>query len=456
MSLIKLIVSDLDGVLLNCKEIHYEALNLALGPEFAISREDHIKIYDGLSTKNKLALLSKIKNLPLESHSSINELKQKYTIELLKDFSDINYNIKNIILNIKSKGILFYVASNAIRATIDAVLAKLEITDLVDKIYSNEDVKHSKPHSEIYLKCMVEAGVNPDETLIIEDSKHGREAAVKSGAHVCGVDQSFDFSQERIDSCLEVKESKVKWDGTTDLTVLIPMSGNGSRFKEQNFALPKPLIDVKGQPMIQRVINNLNVKAKFIFIVQKEHYEKYNLKNYLELMSPGCQIVVTEGLTQGAACSTLLAKEFIDNDRHLLIANSDQFIDNFDSCDFLYNAISKDADGSILTFEVQNDPKWSYVKVQDGFVTEVAEKKPISDEATIGVYYFRHGSDYVKYAEEMISANDRTNNEFYVVPSFNYAIQDNKKIITYKIDSKDFHGLGTPEDLKIFLDKNIA
>ena len=234
------------------------------------------------------------------------------------------------------------------------------------------------------------------------------------------------------------------------MKVLIPMAGAGSRFEQAGYTFPKPLIEVNGKPMIQTVVENLNVDAEHIFIVQKEHYEKYNLQYLLNLITPNCKIVQVNGMTEGAACTTLLAKEYINNDEPLLTANSDQFVD-WDSNEFLYSMQADNVDGGILTFDSIH-PKWSFAKLNDeGFVSEVAEKKPISNHATVGIYYWAKGSDYVKYAEQMISKDVRVNNEFYVCPVFNEAIQDNKKIKTFNIDSNEMWGLGTPEDLERFV-----
>jgi HAD superfamily hydrolase (TIGR01509 family) len=453
--MIKLIISDFDGVLLDLKEIHFEALNRALkslDEKYVISTEEHVKTFDGLSTKRKLKLLSELKNFPPEKFEEINDLKQQFTVELLEDFNKINYDIISVIAKLKDEGYLFYVASNAIRRTIELGLEKLGITNLVDKVYSNQDVKQSKPNPEMYLRCMADAGVSPDETLIIEDSKHGREAAAKSKATVCGVDHSFDFSYDRIKSMMTKAPKNIKWAGKSDLTVLIPMAGAGSRFAKAGYELPKPLIEFHGKPMIHHVIDNLNVDAQFIFVVQKEHYKKYNLGGYLNLMVPGCEIIQTDGVTEGAACTTLLAKNFINNDRHLLIANSDQYVE-WDSCDFMYSMLCDDADGGILTFE-SNDSKWSYVKLGlDGYACEVAEKKVISNEATIGIYYWKHGHEYVKFAEQMIAQNIRINNEFYVCPVYNEAFKENKRVKLFRADK--MWGLGTPEDLNYFLDKKL-
>ena len=171
------------------------------------------------------------------------------------------------------------------------------------------------------------------------------------------------------------------------------------------------------------------------------------------MISPGCKIVQTEGVTEGAACTTLLAKEFIDNDYPLLIANSDQFVE-WDSNEFMYSMGADTIDGGILTFR-STHPKWSFVALDEkGFVNRVAEKEPISDIATVGIYYWTKGSEYVKYAEQMIEKNVRVNNEFYVAPVYNEAILDEKRIKTF--DVKRMLGIGTPEDLKIFLNDEIS
>lgn len=448
--MIKLVISDLDGVLLDLKELHYEALNRALATideKFIISPEEHVKTFDGLSTKKKLKILAELKDFPLDKADEINDLKQDFTVELLKDFSKINYNIVDVLIKLKSEGYLIYVASNSIKNTIDLALEKLGVTNLIDRVYSNQDVKSSKPHPEIYLKCMVDAGVSPKQTVIIEDSKHGREAAVKSGAHVCGIDHSFDFTYEKIKFVIDSdRVENIKWSGKSDVTVLIPMAGAGSRFVKAGYQLPKPLIDIDGKPMIRYVIDNLNIDAQYVFVVQKEHYQKYNLGSYLDLMVPGCKIVQTDGLTEGAACTTLLAKDFINNDRHLLIANSDQLVE-WDSCDFMYSMLSDDADGGILTFKA-NDPKWSYVRLgKDGYVCELAEKKVISDQATCLAYsspiLLSNGKTEMigkivnnKMPVEVISFNRETC-EFETKSILNFIKNDGKKSEWFKLSYKD-------------------
>ena len=235
------------------------------------------------------------------------------------------------------------------------------------------------------------------------------------------------------------------------MNVLIPLAGAGSRFSEKGYVFPKPLVEIKGKPMIEVVVNNLNIDANFIFIVQKKHIEQYNIDKMLTLIKSNSKVVEIDGLTEGAACTTLLAKEYIDSEDPLLISNSDQFI-NWNPREMMYSFTSKDFDGGILTFKASH-PKWSYAKVdEDNMVTEVAEKNPISDNATVGVYYWKHGSDYVKYAEQMIEQNKRVNNEFYVCPVYNEAIADDKRITIGEVEK--MWGIGTPEDLDSFLAEN--
>jgi len=203
--------------------------------------------------------------------------------------------------------------------------------------------------------------------------------------------------------------------------------------------------------MIEVVCKNLNIIGNYIFLVQKEHYKKYNLKYMLNLIAPGCKIVQIDGVTEGAACTTLQAKQFINNENPLLIANSDQFVE-WNSSECMYTFSEDKVDAGIITFKAK-DKKWSYAKVDEkNFVVEVAEKRVISDDATVGIYYWKHGSDYVKYAEQMISKNVRVNNEFYVCPVFNEAIEDGKKIKIKR--AKKMWGLGTPADLTAYLENH--
>ena len=369
----KLIVFDLDGVLVEAKQIHYDTLNQALkevGEQYVISEAEHLSTYDGLKTTQKLEMLTQNKRLQPEFYDKIWLRKQHLTIEAI---SELKPDLQKIELfkELRNMGYKLACASNSIRRSVLVMLL-------------NENKGMSIP----------------------------------------------------------------KWQGGK-MNVLIPMAGAGSRFAQAGYTFPKPLIDVEGKPMIQVVVDNLNIDATFIYVVQKSHREQYNLDTLLNLITPNCKIVEVDGLTEGAACTTLLAKEYIDSDAPLLMANSDQFLE-WDSNEFMYKMVEQKVDGGILSF-TSTHPKWSFAKVDEyGYVTEVAEKNPISDIATVGVYYWANGSDYVKYAEQMIEKNIRVNNEFYVCPVYNEAIGNGKKIKTFNIEK--MWGLGTPEDLNYYLE----
>ena len=235
------------------------------------------------------------------------------------------------------------------------------------------------------------------------------------------------------------------------MKILIPMAGEGSRFAKEGYTFPKPLIDVRGKPMIQQVVENLDFVSEYIFLVRKKHIEKYEglVDTLYRITNSCCKIVEVDGLTEGAACTALLAKEHINVDEDLLIANSDQFIE-YERQNFISLKDMTDVDAIVWTFKAVH-PKWSFVKTNSrGYITEVAEKKPISDIATCGIYWYRKGSDFVKYAEQMIDKNIRVNNEFYIAPVYNELILDHKTLIPFYVSK--MWGLGTPEDLRHYLD----
>lgn len=223
------------------------------------------------------------------------------------------------------------------------------------------------------------------------------------------------------------------------MNILIPMAGRGSRFEAAGYTFPKPLIDVDGKPMIQVVTESLGVEGRYIFLVLRDHLCDYALTDLFDRIAPDHVIVPVDGVTEGAACTALLARDFID-DGPLLIANSDQLIE--------WDHALPDADGVILTFRATH-PKWSYVREEQGRVVEVAEKRPISDKATCGVYWFRQGSDFVNGADAMIAQERRVNGEFYIAPVFNELIERGRTVVSH--DVTRMVGLGTPEDLEAYI-----
>lgn len=238
------------------------------------------------------------------------------------------------------------------------------------------------------------------------------------------------------------------------LNIVVPMAGRGSRFADAGYSMPKPLIDVHGRPMIEYVTKNItpNCEHRFIYICQREHLEKFDLENRLKTIAPGCVVITVDHITEGAACTVLLAESYIDNDDPMMIANSDQYVDT-DINDYL--KVMGENDGLIMTMPA-SDPKWSFVKYDErGLVTMVREKEVISNEATVGIYNYKRGSDFVNFTHRMIDKNIRVNNEFYVAPVYNEMIEDGMKIVFKDVGEKMF-GLGIPEDLEVFLENPIS
>jgi HAD superfamily hydrolase (TIGR01509 family) len=439
----KFIIFDLDGVLLDSCQVHYDTLNQALreivGRE--ISPEDHRTIYNGLSTRTKLARMG------IED-DAVYKRKQELTSQAFEKLEPSDRLI-HMMQGLRSEGFNIACASNCIRQTVETVLKKLGIFDLFDVVFSNEDVSCPKPSPEIYQRAMEVMNYKPDDTMIFEDSYIGLQAAVASGAAVHRVSNASDITLEYV---LSANPNL-----TNHINIVIPMAGNGSRFMQAGYKDPKPFIPVFGSPMISWVVRNLGIDATYTFIIRKEFEQTYDVTAYLKKLVPGCNVVSVDHTTEGAACTVLLARQYIDNPHPIIIINSDQYIE-FEGCDnafkltfdFLYDPAHRTFDGVISTFDGKGHPKWSYAKVDDnGSVCEVREKDPFSPHATTGLYMWRHGCEFVRYAEQMIVKNIRVNNEFYVVPVFNEAIASGK---TFSIcPCAQMWGIGIPEDLDYFL-----
>ncbi|RYG94260.1 MAG: HAD family phosphatase, partial [Alphaproteobacteria bacterium] len=185
---IKAVVFDMDGVLIDAKEWHYEALNRALrlfGLE--ISRADHLTTFDGLPTRRKLELLTAVDGLPKELHGFLNRLKQAYTLEIVNVKCKPTYAHERALASLKARGLQVAVASNSVRDTVTTMMQRARLTPYLDLMLSNEDVKEAKPSPEIYLRAMALLGVSPKETLVVEDNDYGIQAAKAAGAHVLTV-----------------------------------------------------------------------------------------------------------------------------------------------------------------------------------------------------------------------------------------------------------------------------
>ena len=441
----RLFVFDLDGVLVDSKEIHYLSLNQALeqvDPKYIINEEDQRNTFEGLTTNQKLKILTDTRGLPEHYYDQIWKSKQEKSISFFNMLKKDEELIK-IFTEIKNNNIKLAVASNSIKKTLEACLTSLGVISLVDFYISNEDGISPKPSPDMYNVCMNKLGASKNTTTVFEDSYTGRTAAILSGARLVTIKNRSDLTVTKIQN--EISGLKQK------PNVLIPMAGEGSRFRLVGYDMPKPLIKVNDKSMIELVIDNIGIDAHYIFVARKEDEEKHNISGHLSLMCKDFTLILQEGRLDGAAKSALLAIDYIDNDSPLIIANSDQYA-VWNSKRTIKEFIRSGIDGGILTFDA-TDSKWSFVKQNKfGFVGAVAEKNAISNEATCGIYYWKTGKDFVKYTNKMILSENKTNNEFYICPVYNEAIQDEKIIKSERV--YEMWGLGTPEDLSIFLENH--
>ena len=234
------------------------------------------------------------------------------------------------------------------------------------------------------------------------------------------------------------------------INILIPMAGRGKRFLEGGYAVPKPLLPVDGKTMVEHVIHNLSVPgAHFIFLVLDEHVKSHQLDARLKKLVPGCEVIIVDQVTQGAACTALLAQSLIDNDTPLIIKDCDQILDWVPS-DFFAFMARNHGDGGIVTIHTK-DRGFSFIEpMQKGgdyfYVNRTAEKVAISDIGASGLYYFRAGRIFVQYAKSMIAKNIRTNDEFYVCPVYNELIDGGLTVLYYPIPQ--MLSLGTPADFE--------
>ena len=237
------------------------------------------------------------------------------------------------------------------------------------------------------------------------------------------------------------------------ITIVVPMAGRGSRFALAGYDKPKPLIEVDGHAMIELVIANLRPTEphRFVFIAQRDHDGAYDLRGHLTRWAPGCELVLLDDVTEGAACTVLTASAHIGPDDPLMIANSDQWVD-IEIDDYLAAHRDSGHEGFIMTMTA-TDPKWSFVSFDGaGDVDGVVEKVPVSDVATVGIYNFSAGRQFVDAARTMIAADKRVNGEFYVAPCYDELLVAGGTIGVYGVGSEanGMYGLGTPADLELF------
>ena len=227
------------------------------------------------------------------------------------------------------------------------------------------------------------------------------------------------------------------------------MAGKGLRLADAGFEKPKPLIEIKNKTIMEWSINSLSLDGTFIFCPKQEHIERFGIDSKLKEIINDCKIVPISYDTHGPVDTILNARDLIDNNDELLITDVDHYVE-WDAQFFNENIRKRDIDGCTMVFpEPQNNEAYSFVKLDDdGFIIESAEKIPISSIATVGIHYFKRGSDFVKFADEMIERKITIKNEFYVTPIFNLFAENNKKIVTMQV--KKMWPLGNPDEIEKF------
>ncbi|MCW2994084.1 MAG: Beta-phosphoglucomutase or related phosphatase, superfamily [Conexibacter sp.] len=441
--MIKVVIFDMDGVLIDADAWHFQTLNTALADVHfsTITWAEHLALYKGRPTRRKLDLLTERKGLDPGLHARIAARKQELTEALVAEACVPDPEKLEMLRALTARGLRLAVCSNARGASVRRMLEGAGILEHVEFFLSNEDVIAAKPDPEIYRAALAHLGVRPSECVVVEDSEVGRAAAYAAGAVVCEVADPSEVNLYRVLSTIREAEQ---------VNVVIPAAGRGSRFAEAGYVHPKPLIDVEGRPMIELVLRDLRSVGRPIVLLQEEHIARYRADAVIRHVAAAAEVVPVSGVTEGAACTVLLAEQYIDSPSELVLANSDQVVDA-DVAAFVALMREQDADGGIMTFRA-TESKWSFAKVgEDGIVTEVAEKRPISDQATVGIYWFRHGAAFVRCAKRMIASDTRVNGEFYVCPVFNELIAEGGIVRTYEIERSAMHGIGTPEDLQAFL-----
>jgi len=226
------------------------------------------------------------------------------------------------------------------------------------------------------------------------------------------------------------------------MKLVLPMAGNGQRFFDEGYHVPKPIIDIKGKPMFQHVVENIGLTDDIICVVRKDHVVDYNIDSHIRTLYPDAEIKVLDQETEGAACTVMEAVQSL-KDQPFLVANCDQIM-TWDKTG--YNENSKQYPGGMIHTFIPNHqiPKHSYVKLdEDGKLLELKEKEIISNIATVGVYQFGSVHKFLIAVDDMMTANDRTNNEFYLAPVYNY-LKD--PVGTWLVD--EMIGMGTPDELK--------
>ncbi|MEJ7559232.1 MAG: glycosyltransferase family 2 protein [Pedobacter sp.] len=230
------------------------------------------------------------------------------------------------------------------------------------------------------------------------------------------------------------------------LKIIIPIAGSSALFINAGYSYPKPLIEINGVPMIQRVIEDagaLSDEYEFIFIMREEEALKFHLDNTLKLLAPRSEVIKLKRDTKGGLCSVLMAIDKIDDNDSLVILNGDQILDVVYD-DILSYWKKEKADAGVITFKSVH-PRWSYARIESGLVVQTAEKNPISNSAIVGYYYFENAGTFFRAAFQVIKNDVQLEGNFYISPVINEYVLLNKKVLDFKIKAEQHHSFYSPQ-----------
>lgn len=455
------LVFDLDGVLIESKDLHFQTFNQALseiaGDKYTLLHEEHLALYDGLSTRQKLAKMTSLKGLPEQFHDDIFTRKQELT-QAGFQFLPVDPEVKQTLQQLKNLGFLIGVASNCIRSSVMGLLQRIDVLDSVDVILSNEDVKQPKPFGEIYQLAAASFGLYPDQVIAIEDSKKGFEAVRRAGLSLIRVNSP---AQVRVEYLLpKIAEIERK----EQLVFTFPIAKRSRAFWTAGIEacpaeIPIQLADLESKPVIAHAIENLSVKSfqpHYAFVLQREMRKKYSLDSTLISAANYNQTSLFEVKYDqlGAAATCLVAKDEIDH-RHLCISDGSHIIDwgNGSFEDFLRVAKSYAAVAAVIVHQ-EIDPRWSYVEkgVSKYSVSKIHEKVTVGELACAGTYYWDDGSIFIGCTNGLLSQKQKR--KIFLSDVMNRTIELGYKVIYYPV--RKVWSLRTLEEIQLYANARIA
>jgi HAD superfamily hydrolase (TIGR01509 family) len=445
-SKIQLVIFDLDGVLVDSRDLHYEALNAALeevaGARFVITRAEHESTYDGLSTNQKLRLLTMSKELPLEHHKKVWTRKQELTEDFVRKQIKPTAHITELIIRLKRAGYPVAVASNCIRSSVRNILEATGLLTYVDAVFSNEDVAHAKPEPDIYIKACRTFGLETSQALVIEDSPRGCEAAVRAGCPLVRVDGTASVRADVILRRIREVDAEPE-----PITVVVPLAGPCPEVwmdgpESPPSEMPSFLADVRGRSAIEWALGSIasnRVPMRFLFLVKDSHAVTFKLESLLARATgyAPTTVIRLKSDTLGALKTVLEARALLPAASPVLVFDGAHVLD-WGAAGCIDDVLCARADGAV-TVAASSDPRWSYVRVQGGghaspAVLEVHEKVAVSNAACTGLYFWRRGADFLAAADATVAGGSRTRGSYFVAPAYNAAIRAGKRIEAVRVE----------------------